>query len=66
MDGRPILEEDLHAYVDDALDAPRRREVRDYLDHHPEARARSRPMRSTGRPCARPWRRSPKSRCRPR
>lgn len=37
MDGRPILEEDLHAYVDDALDAPRRREVRDYLDHHPEA-----------------------------
>lgn len=37
MDARPILEEDLHAYVDDALDAPRRREVREYLAHHPEA-----------------------------
>lgn len=37
MDARPILEEDLHAYVDDALDAQRRREVREYLAHHPEA-----------------------------
>ncbi|WP_206174913.1 anti-sigma factor [Variovorax sp. RKNM96] len=37
MDARPILEEDLHAYVDDVLDAPRRREVREYLDRHPEA-----------------------------
>lgn len=37
MDARPILEEDLHAYVDDALAAPRRREVREYLAHHPEA-----------------------------
>jgi anti-sigma factor RsiW len=36
-DGRPILEEDLHAYVDEALDAQRRREVRDYLLEHPEA-----------------------------
>lgn len=36
-DGRPILEEDLHAYVDEALDAQRRREVRDYLLQHPEA-----------------------------
>lgn len=35
--GRPILEEDLHAYVDEALDAQRRREVREYLAHHPEA-----------------------------
>lgn len=37
MDARPILEEDLHAYVDDALDAQRRREVHDYLAHHPDA-----------------------------
>ena len=37
MGGRPILEEDLHAYVDEALDAQRRREVREYLAHHPEA-----------------------------
>lgn len=37
MGGRPILEEDLHAYVDDALDAQRRREVRQYLAHHPDA-----------------------------
>jgi len=35
----PILEEDLHAYVDNCLDAARRREVQDYLDHHPEAAA---------------------------
>ena len=33
---RPILEEDLHAYVDNALDANRRREVQDYLDRHPD------------------------------
>jgi anti-sigma factor RsiW len=37
MDRRPILEEDLHAYVDEALDVQRRREVREYLAHHPEA-----------------------------
>ena len=37
MDPRPILEEDLHAYVDDELDASRRREVQAYLDQHPEA-----------------------------
>lgn len=37
MGGRPILEEDLHAYVDEALDARRRREVREYLAHHPDA-----------------------------
>lgn len=34
---RPILEEDLHAYVDDRLDAQRRAEVQDYLQRHPEA-----------------------------
>jgi len=34
---RPILEEDLHAFVDDALDASRRREVQAYLDLHPDA-----------------------------
>ena len=31
-----IFEEDLHAYVDNVLDAARRREVQDYLDRHPE------------------------------
>jgi len=36
---QPILEEDLHAYVDHCLDAARRREVQHYLDHHPEAAA---------------------------
>ena len=34
--GRPITEADLHAYVDQALDAPRRAEVQAYLDQHPE------------------------------
>jgi anti-sigma factor RsiW len=34
---RPILEEDLHAYADDGLDAPRRREVQDDLVRHEEA-----------------------------
>lgn len=33
----PIEEEDLHAYVDNALDAARRKEVQDYLDRNPEA-----------------------------
>lgn len=36
-DTRPILEEDLHAYVDNALDAQRRREVQEYLADHPDA-----------------------------
>ena len=34
-----ILEDDLHAFVDDALDAEGRRKVQDYLDHHAEAAA---------------------------
>lgn len=34
---RPILEEDLHAYVDNALDAQRRRDVQQYLADHPDA-----------------------------
>ena len=37
---RPIVEEDLHAYVDHALDATRRREVQDHLDRHPQAALR--------------------------
>lgn len=32
-----ILEEDLHAFVDNALDPARRREVQAYVDRHPEA-----------------------------
>jgi anti-sigma factor RsiW len=37
----PIEEEDLHAYVDNALDAARRKEVQDYLDRNPEAAQRA-------------------------
>jgi len=33
---RPILEEDLHAFVDSLLEPERRREVQDYIDHRPE------------------------------
>ncbi|TXI20366.1 MAG: hypothetical protein E6Q67_09335, partial [Roseateles sp.] len=36
----PISEQDLHAFVDQALDAERRREVQAYVDRHPEAAAR--------------------------
>lgn len=35
----PIVEEELHAFVDDALEADRRREVQEYLDRNPEAAA---------------------------
>lgn len=34
-----VVEEDLHAFVDDALEPARRREVQDYLDRTPEAAA---------------------------
>ncbi len=34
---RPIADADLHAFVDDLLDAARRREVQDHLDRHPRA-----------------------------
>jgi anti-sigma factor RsiW len=33
----PIEEEDLHAYVDNALDPARRKEVQDHIDRDPEA-----------------------------
>ena len=33
---RPISTDELHAYVDDRLDAVRRREVEQYLDSQPE------------------------------
>ncbi|WP_258187735.1 anti-sigma factor family protein [Trinickia symbiotica] len=33
------MEEDLHAFIDQALDAGRRKEVQDYLDRNPEAAA---------------------------
>jgi anti-sigma factor RsiW len=35
----PVVEEELHAFVDGALDANRRKEVQDYLDRSPEAAA---------------------------
>jgi anti-sigma factor RsiW len=38
----PIQEEELHAYVDDALDQSRRRQVQEYLDSHPEEAERIR------------------------
>ena len=36
---RPILDEDLHAFVDDLLEPERRREVRDYIDRRPDVAA---------------------------
>ncbi len=35
----PVVEEELHAFVDGALDADRRKEVQDHLDRNPEAAA---------------------------
>jgi anti-sigma factor RsiW len=40
MNKRPITEDDLHAFVDKALDAERHREVAAFLDTHPEAATR--------------------------
>jgi anti-sigma factor RsiW len=36
MNSRPITEEELHAYVDELLDAARRKEVEAYLAAHPD------------------------------
>ena len=36
----PILESDLHLYVDEACDPDLRARVKDYLDSHPEAAGR--------------------------
>jgi len=41
-EGRPITEDDLHAYVDGALEAARRTEIEDYLQRHPEVAQRIR------------------------
>ncbi len=40
MTMQPIAEDDLHAYVDEALDASRRAEVETYLEAHPDVAAR--------------------------
>jgi anti-sigma factor RsiW len=40
MTMQPITEDDLHAYVDDALDAARRSEVAAYLESHADVAAR--------------------------
>lgn len=40
MSGKPIAEDDLHAYVDGLLDEPRRAEVSAYFEAHPEVAAR--------------------------
>ncbi|MDL2406063.1 anti-sigma factor [Rhizobium calliandrae] len=40
MTMQPITEDDLHAYVDDALDAARRAEVAAYLESHSDVAAR--------------------------
>jgi anti-sigma factor RsiW len=40
MNHRPITEDDLHAYVDQALEPERRREVAAYLDDHPDVAKR--------------------------
>jgi anti-sigma factor RsiW len=36
----PVREEDLHAYVDGALEGARRRQIEDYLARHPDVAAR--------------------------
>lgn len=40
MNHRPITEDDLHAYVDQALEPERRAEVASYLEHHPDVARR--------------------------
>ena len=40
MNQRPITEDDLHAYVDSALEPERRAEVASYLDDHPDVAKR--------------------------
>jgi len=40
MSGKPIMEDDLHAYVDGLLDDARRAEVSAYFDAHPDVAAR--------------------------
>lgn len=40
--GRPVTEEDLHSYVDAALDPARRAEIDEYLKHHPDVAQRVR------------------------
>ena len=40
MSQRPITEDDLHAYVDQALEPERRAEVASYLDDHPDVATR--------------------------
>ncbi|WP_426419815.1 anti-sigma factor family protein [Bradyrhizobium genosp. A] len=40
MSQRPITEDDLHAYVDQALEPERRAEVASYLDDHPDVAGR--------------------------
>jgi anti-sigma factor RsiW len=40
MNNRPITEEDLHAYVDRALEPERQAEVAAYLDNHPDVAKR--------------------------
>lgn len=41
MSDRPITEDDLQAYVDEALDAARQAEVAAYLERHPDLAART-------------------------
>ena len=36
----PIREEDLHAYVDGAIEGPRRAQIEDYLSRHPDVATR--------------------------
>ncbi|TCR60567.1 anti-sigma factor [Bosea sp. BK604] len=40
MSQRPITEDDLHGFIDETLDAGRRREVATYLDGHPDVARR--------------------------
>ncbi|WP_120010351.1 anti-sigma factor [Teichococcus vastitatis] len=65
MSNHPITEDDLHALVDEALDAARQAEVEAYLARQPAVAARVRPIADSAPRCGMPWRRSPPSRFRP-
>ena len=46
---QPVTEDDLHAYIDDALDFSRRRQVEAFLDQNPDARQPRRNLCETAR-----------------
>lgn len=51
MNKRPITEDDLHAYVDQALSTARRDEVAGYLEQHPDEAKGSQVTEGSGMNC---------------